>query len=62
MPDTPQSFDLNGIIESLKKTTETIISFVKMVAGWIRDKQWIELISFVLAAVILGYTEPDFSR
>jgi hypothetical protein len=55
MPDTPQPFDPNGIIESLKKNTETITSFVKMVAGWIRDKQWIELISFVLSAVILGY-------
>jgi hypothetical protein len=55
MSDSPESFDLNGIIESLKKNAETITSFVKMVAGWIRDKQWVELISFVLAAVILGY-------
>ena len=55
MPDTPQPFDLNAIAESLKKNTETITSFVKMVAGWIRDKQWVELISFVLSAVILGY-------
>jgi hypothetical protein len=55
MPDTPQPFDLNVIAESLKKTTETITNFVKMVAGWIRDKQWVELISFVLSAVILGY-------
>ena len=55
MPDTPQPFDLNAIAESLKKNTETITSFIKMVAGWIRDKQWVELISFVLSAVILGY-------
>jgi membrane protein DedA with SNARE-associated domain len=55
MSDSPQPFDLNGIIESLKKNTETITSFIKMVAGWIRDKQWVELISFVLSAVILGY-------
>ena len=55
MPDTPQPFDLNAIAESLKKNTETITSFVKMVAGWIRDKQWVELISFVLSVVILGY-------
>jgi Fe2+ or Zn2+ uptake regulation protein len=55
MPDTPQPFDLNVIADSLKKNTETITSFIKMVAGWIRDKQWVELISFVLAAVILGY-------
>jgi hypothetical protein len=51
MPDTPQPFDLNAIAESLKKNTETITSFIKMVAGWIRDKQWVELISFVLSAV-----------
>jgi hypothetical protein len=43
MSDSPESFDLNGIIESLKKNAETITSFVKMVAGWIRDKQWVEL-------------------
>ena len=62
MPDDPKSFylnviaeSLNVIAESLKKTTETITNFVKMVAGWIRDKQWVELISFVLSAVILGY-------
>jgi tetratricopeptide (TPR) repeat protein len=55
MSDSPKSFDLNGIIESLKKNTETITSFVRMVAGWIRDEKWPDLISFVLAVVILGY-------
>ena len=61
MPDNPQPFDLNGIIEYLKKTTETITSVVKMVAGLIRDKQWVELIVLVLVFVFgLGSLMKSF--
>jgi len=41
MSDSPEPFDLNGSIESLKKNTETTTSFIEMVVGWIRDKQWV---------------------
>jgi hypothetical protein len=55
MADSPPPFSIDSLLETLKKTTESIAGFVEMVAGWIREKKWVKLISLILAAIILGW-------
>ncbi|MBD2486780.1 tetratricopeptide repeat protein [Aulosira sp. FACHB-615] len=55
MADSTPPFSINNILETLKQTTEAIAGFVQTVAGWIRDKKWVELISLILATIILAW-------
>jgi hypothetical protein len=55
MADSPPPFSIDSVLETLKKTTESIAGFVRTVAGWIREKNWVNLISLILAVIILGW-------
>ncbi|MBE9210906.1 hypothetical protein IQ244_31290, partial [Nostoc sp. LEGE 06077] len=59
MADSTPPFSINDVLETIKKTTESIAGFVQTVAGWIREKKWVELISLILATIILAWVSRE---
>ncbi|MBE9004154.1 tetratricopeptide repeat protein [Fortiea sp. LEGE XX443] len=55
MADSTPPFSINDVLENIKKTTEAIAGFVQTVAGWVREKKWVELICLILSTMILAW-------
>ena len=47
--------DSRAVLETVTETTNSIASFVRTVAEWVRERNWINLISLLLAVIVLAW-------